>query len=59
VRANFLEQYELSSGNIVLAKSNFRIGGANLRVCLNSPQGIATISGIAFGKQFGVFPFYM
>src|SRR5215472_15205475 len=32
-----------------IAKSNFRKGGANLPVCLDSPQGIATISEIAFG----------
>jgi hypothetical protein len=35
----------------LIAKSNFRNGGANLQVCLDSPQGIATISEITFGKQ--------
>jgi len=34
------------------AKSNFRNGGANLRVCLDSRQGIATVSEITFGNQF-------
>jgi hypothetical protein len=36
----------------MLAKSNFRNGGANLRVCLDSRQGIATISEITFGKHY-------
>src|SRR5579864_2878233 len=36
---------------ILFAKSNFRKGGANLPVCLDSPQGIATISEITFGNQ--------
>jgi len=33
-----------------VAKSNFRNGGANLPVCHDSRQGIATISEITFGK---------
>ena len=36
-----------------IAKSNFRKGGANLPVCLDSRQGIATISEITFGKCSG------
>ena len=40
-----------TTDTMVFAKSNFRNGGANLRVCLDSPQGIATISEITFGKQ--------
>jgi len=36
----------------VIAKSNFRNGGANLRVCPDSRQGIATISEITFGNQY-------
>ena len=36
---------------LVFAKSNFRNGGANLPVCLDSRQGIATISEITFGNQ--------
>jgi hypothetical protein len=35
----------------VFAKRNFRNGGANLLVCLDFPQGIATISEITFGNQ--------
>ncbi len=34
-------------------KRNFRKGGANLRVCLESPQGFATFSEISFEKQSG------
>jgi hypothetical protein len=46
---------------MVFAKSNFQNGGANpcravasrrrMPVCLDSPQGIATISEITFGNQ--------
>jgi hypothetical protein len=36
----------------LFAKSDFRNGGANLRVCLDSPQGIATISEITFGNHY-------
>jgi len=32
-------------------KSNFRKGGANLLVCLDAQQGVATFSEITFGKQ--------
>jgi len=35
----------------LFAKSNFRNGGANLRVYLDSPQGITTISEIHFGNH--------
>ena len=35
-----------------VAESNFRNGGANLPVCLGSPQGIATSSEITFGKSY-------
>ena len=35
-----------------IAKSSFRNGGANLLVCLDSRQGIATISEITFGKYY-------
>ena len=35
---------------IAFAKSNFRNGGANLLVCYDSQQGIATILEITFGN---------
>jgi len=37
--------------DLTVAKSDFRKGGANLPVCLDSPQGIATVSEITFGNQ--------
>jgi hypothetical protein len=37
------------------AKSNFRNGGANLPVCLDSLQGIATLPEITFGNQSNEF----
>jgi hypothetical protein len=35
----------------IFVKNNFRNGGANLPVCLDSPQGIATISEIIFDSR--------
>jgi len=33
------------------AKNHFQKGGANLQVCLNSRQGIATFLKMIFGKK--------
>ena len=40
-----------SRSSIASAKNNFQNGGANLPVCLDSPQGIATIWETVFGSQ--------